>query len=103
MSDEELALKASRHFVEFWESIPKRVDDFCHMFGESHREMYQEMLTEGTGGEEMYKTSKAFLASRGHVLVKIVDIPGPSKMLMCSHGIHRGDYCSECKHLIGEE
>jgi hypothetical protein len=42
--------------------------------------------------EELYEASKAFL-----------DSPGPSKMLMCSHGIHRGDYCSECKGVIGEE
>lgn len=103
MTDEELALKASKYIVEFWESIPKKVDDYCHMFGEHHREHHEEMLRGGLGGEELYEASKAFLAERGHVLIKIVDIPGPSRMLMCSHGTHRGDYCSECKHLIGEE
>lgn len=171
MSDEELALKASKHIVEFWESIPKKVDDYCHMFGEHHRAHHEEMLRGGLGGEELYKASKAFLAqfeeqvelsdeinneiieeeaakepmtnsddmtefeirvamgsprsgwtvdenalgyaktswleqfrkTNKEVLVKIVDIPGPSKMLMCSHGIHRGDYCSECKGIIGEE
>lgn len=38
-----------------------------------------------------------------NVLVRIVDVPGPSRMLQCSHGIRRGDYCSKCRRTIGDE